>query len=122
YNIPSSDSRPNSQGDVGLTTLVTDKFWISNTFKVDDFTIDGFATFNDLFSVRTPANVVDTRTFTFLQAFKTTSYRKYQNTIEGDYQFNHNYSVHFGYRYGNRHDEQTLTGFDLSSNSPMLLT
>src|ERR1043166_4847113 len=108
YNIPSQASRPNTQGDVGLTILATDKFRISNTFRVEDFTIDGFATFNDLFTVSRGA-LIDTRSFTFLQAFKTTSYRKYQNTIEGDYQFTKNYSVHFGYRYGKRHEEQTFT-------------
>ncbi|HXT62579.1 MAG TPA: hypothetical protein VN696_06050 [Pyrinomonadaceae bacterium] len=64
--------------------------------------------------------MVDTRSFTFLQAFKTTKYRKYQNTIEGDYQFTRNYSVHFGYRYGNRHEEQTFTGYLLNSNAPAL--
>ena len=120
YNIPSSASRPNTQGDVGLTILATNKLRISNTFKVQDFTIDGVATFNDLFSIRTNAGLVDTRSFTFLQAFKTTKYRKYQNTIEGDYQFNKNYSVHFGYRYGNRHEEQTFTGYLLNSNAPTL--
>src|SRR5689334_6149118 len=119
YNIPSSASRPNTQGDIGLTILATDKLRISNTFRVEDFTIDGFATFNDLFTVSRGA-LVDTRSNTFLQAFKTTSYRKYQNTIEGDYQFNKNYSVHFGYRYGNRHEEQTFTGYLLNTNAPTL--
>jgi hypothetical protein len=121
YNIPSSSSRPNTQGDVGLTILATDKLRISNTFRVEDFTIDGVATFNDLFSVRTTAGLVDTRRFSFLQAFKTTKYRKYQDTVEGDYQFNKDYSAHFGYRYGSRHEEQFFTGNDLGSNSPTLL-
>ena len=119
YNIPSQASRPNTQGDIGLTILATDKLRISNTFRVEDFTIDGFATFNDLFTVSRGA-LVDTRSFTFLQAFKTTKYRKYQDTIEGDYQFNKNYSVHFGYRYGKRHEEQTFTGYLLNSNAPAL--
>jgi len=99
---------------------VTDKFRLSNTFRIEDFTIDGVATFNDLFSVRTPAGVVDTRRFSFLQAFRTTKYRKYQDTIEGDYQFNKDYSAHFGYRYGNRHEEQFASGFGLGSNAPAL--
>jgi len=120
YNIPSIASRPNTQGDVGLTWLATDKFRISNTFRVEDFTIDGVATFNDLFSVRTPAGVTDTRSFNFLQAFRTTKYRKYQDTIEGDYQFTKNYSVHFGYRYGSRHEEQFASGYGLGSNAPAL--
>ena len=120
YNIPSIASRPNTQGDVGFTWLATDKLRISNTFRVEDFTIDGVATFNDLFSVRTPAGVTDTRSFNFLQAFRTTKYRKYQDTVEGDYQFTKNYSVHFGYRYGSRHEEQFASGYGLGTNAPVL--
>ena len=99
--------------------MATDKLRISNTFRVEDFTIDGVATFNDLFSVRT-TTVTDTRSFNYLQAFRTTKYRKYQDTIEGDYQFTKNYSVHFGYRYGNRHEEQFRSGYGLGSNAPAL--
>jgi hypothetical protein len=120
YNIPSNARRPNTQADVGAAILVTDKFRVSNTFRVEDFTIDGVATFNDLFSVRTTAGVVDTRSFSYLQAFRTTKYRKYQDTVEGDYQFNKDYSVHFGYRYGNRHEQQFRSGYGLGSNAPVL--
>jgi hypothetical protein len=120
YNIPSDADRPNTQGDVGVTILATDKLRFSNTFRVEDFTINGVATFNDLFSVRTTSGVVDTRAFSFLQAFRTTKYRKYQDTVEGDYQFNKDYSMHFGYRYGNRHEEQFASGFGLGSNAPTL--
>jgi len=120
YNIPASVSRPNTQGDVGLTIFATDKLRISNTFRVEDFTINGVGTFNDFFSVRTAAGVVDTRQFSNLQGFTSTQYRKYQDTIEGDYQFNPRYSVHFGYRYGHRRDQVDITGYLLNSNSPAL--
>ena len=118
YNIPASVSRPNTQGDVGLTILATDNFRISNTFRIEDFTINGLGNFNDFFQVRTTAGVVNTQSFTNLQAFTTTQYRKYQNTIEGDYQFNPRYSVHLGYRYGHRRDQVDNTGFLFNSNSP----
>jgi hypothetical protein len=121
YNIPSTVKRPNTLADFGATWLATDKFRISNTFRVEDFTIDGIATFNDVFSVQR-GTTIDTRAFSNLNAFKTTKYRKYQDTIEGDYQFNRNYSIHFGYRYGNRHEEQSLTGYAIGSNAPTLLT
>lgn len=125
YNIAGNTERPNTVGDIGLTYLATDKFRLSNTFRVEDFTIDGIGTFSDFFSIT--RNITGgTRTDTFgvsnLQAFKTTKYRKYVETIEGDYQFNPRYSIHFGYRYGNRHEEQTLTGYALNSNSPALVT
>ena len=122
YNIPASVSRPNTQGDVGLTILATDKLRISNTFRVEDFTIDGIGTFNNFLQVRNSAGVISTSSANYLQAFKTTQYRKYQNTIEGDYQFNPRYSVHFGYRYGKRHEEQSLTGYNLGSNLPPPIT
>jgi hypothetical protein len=64
--------------------------------------------------------VVDTRQFSNLQGFTSTQYRKYQDTIEGDYQFNPRYSVHFGYRYGHRRDQVDITGYLLNSNSPAL--
>jgi hypothetical protein len=121
YIIPSNVERPSWIGDLGVTVLATDKLRLSNTFRIDDFTIDGVATFNDLF-ILTRGAITDTRSFTNLSAFKTTKYRKYSDTIEGDYQFNPKYSIHFGYRYGQRHEEQTLTGFNLGSNAPTPVT
>lgn len=126
YNILGNVKRPNTVGDIGITFLATDKLRFSNTFRVEDFTIDGVATFFDFFSVTRTLTGGGSRTDTFaasnLAANKTTQYRKYQNTIEGDYQFNQNYSMHFGYRYGNRRDEQILTGYALNSSAPSLLT
>ncbi len=121
YNIPGNVKRPNTLGDIGVTFLPTDKFRISNTFRVEKFEINGLDIFNDLFSV-SRGTTTDTRTFVNLSANKITKYRKYQDTIEGDYQFNAHYSIHFGYRYGSRRDEQILTGFALNSNAPTLLT
>ena len=121
YNIPANAKRPNTLGDIGVTLLATNKFRISNTFRVEDFTIDGIATFNDIFSVSRGA-IVDTRSFNNLSVFKTTKYRKYQDTVEGDYQFNPRYSAHFGYRYGSRRLHQLLSGFALNSNAPVPLT
>ena len=122
YVIPSNVKRPNTVGDIGVTFLATDNFRVSNTFRVEDFTIDGVATFNDIFNTQRTNGTVDSRVFSNLMEFTTTHYRKYQDIIEGDYQFNPHYSVHFGYRYGRRRDEQTRTGFDLTSNGPGTLT
>ena len=119
YNITGDTERPSWLGDLGVTFLATNKLRISNTFRVEDFTIDGFALFSDFFSItRTDGTTTRTDTIGFsnLDANKITNYRKYQNTIEGDYQFNAAYSLHFGYRYGNRHAEERFDGFDLSSN------
>jgi hypothetical protein len=124
YNIPSSTKRPSTLFDLGVTFLATSKFRVSNTFRVEDFEINGVATFNDFFSISRPnpnPTRTDTIAFSNLAANKITRYRKYQDTVEGDYQFNKNYSIHFGYRYGSRRIEQILSGFALNSNSPTLL-
>ena len=120
YNIPGNAERPNTLFDLGATLLATDKLRISNTFRVETFEINGADIFNDVFTVARGA-VVDTRSFSNLPVNKSTKYRKYEDTIEGDYQFNQNYSVHFGYRYGNRRIEQLLSGFALNSNAPTAL-
>lgn len=120
YNIVGTARRPNTLGDIGLTFMATDKFRISNTFRVEDFTIDGTAVFSDFFSITRPLTGGGTRTdtisFSNLDANKITKYRKYQNTIEADYQFSARYAVHLGYRYGNRRIEESFEGFNLGSS------
>jgi hypothetical protein len=121
YNIPGNTKRPNTLFDFGVTFLATDKLRISNTFRVETFEINGADLFSDIFSVSRAPLPVDTRTSTNLGVSKITKYRKYQDTVEGDYQFNKNYSIHFGYRYGSRRIEQLLSGFALNSNAPTAL-
>jgi hypothetical protein len=119
YNIPGDSERPYWLGDIGATWLVTNKFRISDTFRVEDFNITGNAVFADLFTITRPTGAT-TRTDTFsinnLDAHRTTEYRKYQNTIEGDYQFNARNGVHFGYRYAHRRVFEGFEGFALNSN------
>jgi len=120
YNINGSASRPNTLVDIGATFLATDKLRISNTFRVEDFTIDAFAVFSDFFSITRNLTGGGTRTdtvsFSNLDANRVTKYRKYQNTLEVDYQFNARYSIHFGYRYGSRRIEESFEGFNLGSS------
>ena len=119
YNINGTADRPSWLGDVGVTFLATDKLRISNTFRVDDFRIDGDAVFSDFFSITRPngaTTVTHTVGFSNLDAHTLTKYRKYQNTVEGDYQFNARNSVHFGYRYSHRNIDEAFEGNDLASN------
>jgi hypothetical protein len=119
YNITGTSERPQWLGDIGITWLVTDKLRISNTFRVEDFRINGDAVFSDFFSITRPSgstSVTDTIAFNNLDAHRVTNYRKYQNTFEGDYQFNNRYSVHAGYRYAHRRIADSFEGFDLGSN------
>ena len=117
YNLNGDSERPNWLGDVGLTWLATDKFRLSNTFKVETFEINGAALFADFFSL-TRGTRTDTIGFSNRDVNTRTEYRKIQNTIEGDYQFNTDYSIHLGYRYGSRRIEEAISGFALNSNAP----
>ena len=122
YNITGNSERPNTLGDIGITFLVTEKLRISNTFRVEDFKIDGSAVFSDFFSITRGAGATlrtDTVGFSNLDASRFTGYRKYQNIFEGDYQFNARYAVHFGYRYGRRRIEDSFDGFNLGSNGSL---
>jgi hypothetical protein len=119
YNITGNAERPYTLGDLGVTFFATDKLRLSNTFRVENFTIDGLAVFSDFFSITRGSGATlrtDTIGFSNLDANRTTKYRKYQDTIEGDYQFNARNSIHFGYRYGSRHIEEGFDGFNLGSN------
>jgi hypothetical protein len=119
YNITGDTHRPNWLGDVAMTFLATDKLRISNTFRVDDFRIHGNAVLSDFFSITRPNGATtqtDTIGFSNLDAHTNIAYRKYQNIVEGDYQFNPHYSIHFGYRYGHRRIEESFEGFNLGSN------
>ena len=117
YNLNGNSERPNWLGDLGLTLLATDKFRLSNTFRVETFEINGAALLGDFFSL-TRGTRTDTIGFSNLNVNTNTEYRKIQNTIEGDYQFNRDYSIHLGYRYARRRIEGAISGFNLGSNSP----
>ena len=117
FSVNGNVERPNTVGDIGVTYLATDKFRVSDTFRVEDFDIDGTGIANHFYSQTRPitgGTRTDNSPFSGT-GFSTVKYRKYLNTIEGDYQFNPRYAVHFGYRYGNRHEEQQRTGADLGS-------
>jgi hypothetical protein len=119
YNITGTTNRPSWLGDVGVTFLATSKLQISNTFRIDDFRIEGDAVMSDFFSITRPngaTSVTDTVGFSNLDAHTNTDYRKYQNIVEGDYQFNPRYSIHLGYRYGHRTIARSFEGHDLASN------
>ena len=123
YNIPGNTKRPNTLVDYGVTYLATDKLRISNTFRVETFQVNGGAVFSDAFFLsRTNGTALTPITIGGLSVYKVTKYRKLQDTVDGDYQINPHYSIHFGYRYGSRRIEQILSGFSLNSNAPALVT
>lgn len=122
YTIGQDVNRPNTIGDFGVTWLATDRLRISNTFRVEDFDINGLGSFSDFFSISRPITggaQNDSVGFNNLLASVITHYRKYLNTIEGDYAFNARNSIHFGYRYGKRRTDEFFTGFDFASNGSL---
>ena len=118
YNFTGDTDRPYWMGDLGVTWFVSNKFRVSNTFRIEDFNINGNAVLADFFSLTRPTGST-TRTDTFsasnLDAHRRTEYRKYQNAIEGDYQFSARNSLHFGYRYAHR---RVFEGFEGFLNTP----
>ncbi|HEU4769984.1 MAG TPA: hypothetical protein VFS77_21640 [Pyrinomonadaceae bacterium] len=117
YNLSGNSERPNWLGDLGLTLFATDKFRLSNTTKVETFEINGMALFSDFFSL-TRGNRTDTITISNRNVVTGIDYRRIQNTIEGDYDFNRRYSIHLGYRYGTRRVTESISGFNLGTNAP----
>lgn len=117
YTLNGNSERPQWLGDLGLTFFATDRFRLSNTFRVETFEINGDALFSDFFSLTRGART-DTIGFNDRDVSTRTEYRKIQNTIEGDYQFNPRYSVHLGYRYASRRVEEAISGFNLGANQP----
>jgi hypothetical protein len=95
--------RPSSIGDIGVTFLATDKFRISNTFRYDNFRINGEEPLVDVLRQRTLAGAPLATVTTVSLFARTTNYRRFLNTVEADYQFSRSYSVHAGYRFTDRH-------------------
>ncbi len=120
YILSGRSERPSTLFDLGLTYRATDKLRISNTFRAEKFEIDGSAVFSDFFSV-TRGVTTNTKGFTGRNVNTFTGYRKYQNTIEADYQFNPRYSFHVGYRFAARRIEEAISGFNLGTNAPAAL-
>ena len=97
--------RPSAIGDIGLTLLATSKFRVSNTFRFDNFRINGEEPLLDVLRQRSFAGVPLATVTTTSFFARTTNYRRFMNTIEADYQFSSSYSVHAGYRFTDRHIE-----------------
>ena len=104
-SVSGTAKRPNGMGDLAATFFATDRFRISETFRVNNFRINGGDVLIDalLRSKATPSgDTVLPPVFTNTLAFRTINYRRYLNAIEGDYDISSRFSIHAGYRYTNR--------------------
>ena len=111
-NLLGGTNRPNTLGDFGLTYLATDKLRLSNTFRVETFQISGGDFYTSAYYLTRTTGVVFPAIIAGnnLGTSTLTKYRKIQNTVEADYQFNDRFSMHVGYRYGTRHIEDYRSG------------
>jgi hypothetical protein len=116
-----SAKRPNAMGDLALTFLATDSIRISETFRVNNFRING----NDLLLeilLRSKATAGGTTVLppvvTNTLSFRTIDYRRFFNTIEGDWDINSRLSIHAGYRYTDRHIEQSSNNIPVGGTAP----
>lgn len=106
--VTGNAKRPSGMGDVAATFFVTDAFRISETFRVNTFRINGGDILSETLLRSKPTPFGDTvldPLLTNTLAFRTINYRRYLNTIEGDYDIRPWLSVHAGYRYTDRHIE-----------------
>ncbi|MFY9555558.1 MAG: hypothetical protein WAV20_08505 [Blastocatellia bacterium] len=100
--------RPNGMGDLAATFFVTDRIRISETFRVNNFRINGGDLLAEALLRLKPTAAGDTvlpPVLTNTLSFRTINYRRYMNTIEGDYDVSRWLSLHAGYRYTDRHIE-----------------
>lgn len=118
YEIGGRAKRPQSRGDIGLTYAATDRFRISNTFTFDQYTSFGDSNYYQRLTARCQVasgstcpsagapfvgglpgvSFLDTRTLYWYSY----GFRRFTNTIEGDYQINDKVAVNLGYRYTHR--------------------
>lgn len=116
-----SAKRPNGIGNIGITYFVTDRLTLSETFRVNNFRIDGGLPLSETL-VRTRTTNFGTTVLPTLflntLSFRSIGYRLISNTVEGDYKFHPRFSGHFGYRYTDRRvslgasDQPPLGSFD----------
>ena len=121
YQIAGRSNRPQARGDLGLTYAVTDSFRISNTFTFDQYNSFGDSNYYQRLTARCQVasgstcpsaggpfvaglagvSFLDTRTLYWYSY----GFKRFTNTIEGDYQFNNKVGINIGYRYTHRQVE-----------------
>lgn len=104
--------RPNALGDIGITVFATDKLKISDTFGVNSYRITGGNVLFNSIMLNSPAGNPLPTAISSTLAYRLTSYRRFINTLEGDYDVNRYFSFYLGYRY--THRKITLNDFDVN--------
>ncbi len=115
--VPGVAKRPQTRGDLGLTYRPTNDFQISNTFTFDQFNVGGSNVLFELVQSTTGAGVPNANTITNDTAWRATSYRRFSNLIEADYQVNRRFGFNVGYRFTRRDVRVALFDFRLTNNT-----
>jgi hypothetical protein len=102
FRASGETKRPYGVGEFGVTYLATSKLRISDTFRADNFRINGGVPISDFLMATTPAGVPLPTTTTLTSFGRTTGYRRFMNTVEADYQFSSRFGAHVGYRFADR--------------------
>jgi hypothetical protein len=102
--------RTQSRGDIGLTYAVTNKFRISNTFSFEQYDVTGDSRLNQVTTSRTATGGPRPTTFVNTLYYRLDGFKRFLNTIEGDYQFSPRFGVNIGYRF--THRQVDLAGFN----------
>jgi len=113
--------RPNGMGDLAATFFATNRFRISETFRVNNFRINGGDILAEALlrsKVTAGGETTLAPVLTNTLGFATINYRRYLNTIEGDYDISRWLSVHAGYRYTNRHVEHGVATITIGQPAP----
>jgi len=94
--------RPQARADLGATFRVTDRLRISDTFTFDQFSIGGGSTFLETIVRRTAAGVPNSPAPTSTLYHRNTSYRRFSNLLDVDYQVNNRLGFNVGWRFTDR--------------------
>ncbi len=123
YIAQANSKRPQTRGDLGVTYMATDNFRISNTFTFDQFAVNGGQIYAQDAVRRNAAGTAISPTVARTRAYRVEAYRRFMNTLEGDYQFSKQVGIHLGWRFTQRKVHSFGYDFNLvtaaySSGSP----
>ena len=105
--------RPQTRADVGFTYRASGKLRISNTFSFDQFNGSGGNLFLEDLISRNGLGVGRPADHGYLSAWRATSYHKYTNYVEADFDLSRKISFNGGYRYSHR--SEVVNGFDIAA-------
>ena len=120
-SVSGTSKRIQTRADLGVTYLVTEKFRLSNSFNFDQFHISGGNRFFESLVSRNLAGAARPNDVSISGSFRATSYRRFTNTIEGDYQVSKRLGFHLGYRFSKRRVDLGVIDRNLGTGALTLL-